>query len=125
MPTHAYKKSKRKTVLNRDKYTCQYCGTKNGPFVIDHFIPISRGGSNNNRNLMTACEECDRRKGNSLPTDQLLAYLKAAKKGLTFQDFSATMQSRGVETTIHIGGNNENHIRLDLNRHGRNHLDRS
>ena len=124
MPIHSYKKSKRKTVLERDKYTCQYCGTKWGPFVIDHFVPISRGGSNNNCNLMTACEECDRRKGNSLPTDQLLEYLRAAKKSLTFQDFSAIMQSRGVKTTINMGDNNENHIRLDLNRHGRDDLNR-
>lgn len=48
-------------VLNRDDFTCQYCGRK-APDVelhIDHKVPRSKGGSNNENNLVTACSDCN------------------------------------------------------------------
>ena len=53
-------------VFKRDKFTCQYCG-KSAPDVIleiDHIIPVSKGGSNDIMNLVTACRECNRGKTN-------------------------------------------------------------
>lgn len=53
-------------VFKRDKFTCQYCGRK-APDVIlevDHIKPISKGGTNDLMNLVTACKDCNRGKTN-------------------------------------------------------------
>lgn len=46
-------------VLLRDRYTCRYCGTKKGPFHIDHVYPHSKGGETSVRNSVTACKRCN------------------------------------------------------------------
>lgn len=51
---------------------CHYCGEKleiYGPhkFQVDHFIPLSRGGSNFMNNLVVACPDCNRAKADKLP----------------------------------------------------------
>jgi len=51
--------------FTRDNFTCQYCG-RSAPEVvleIDHKLPRSKGGKNNLENLVTACRECNRGKG--------------------------------------------------------------
>ena len=51
-------------VLERDKFTCQYCGSK-APDValeIDHILPRAKGGGDNEENLTTACYKCNRGK---------------------------------------------------------------
>lgn len=51
-------------ILQRDNFTCQYCGEK-APQVtleIDHIYPVSRGGGNNIKNLITSCKQCNRGK---------------------------------------------------------------
>jgi 5-methylcytosine-specific restriction endonuclease McrA len=59
----------------RDSYQCQYCGrhrsTLRGREFLtrDHVVPISRGGSNSWRNVVTACSPCNNRKGNHLPEE--------------------------------------------------------
>jgi 5-methylcytosine-specific restriction endonuclease McrA len=57
----------------RDQYRCQYCGRSSAELkprealTRDHVIPISRGGSNEWTNVVTACSPCNTRKGNRLP----------------------------------------------------------
>lgn len=53
----------RARVLHRDRQTCRYCGNIDGPFEIDHVIPVTLGGATKLWNLVTACCECNRRKG--------------------------------------------------------------
>lgn len=53
----------RAKVLIRDCQTCRYCLTTVGPFEIDHVIPVAHGGATQLWNLVTACAECNRRKG--------------------------------------------------------------
>lgn len=55
------------TILERDNFTCQYCGRTPQDGVklhIDHIIPKSKGGSDKKDNLITACEECNLSKSN-------------------------------------------------------------
>lgn len=61
----------RRTVLARDLYTCQYCGTQPGrtELTIDHVVPRSRGGGTNWENVVAACGPCNRRKGNRTPEE--------------------------------------------------------
>ncbi len=59
--------NRKKAVLWRDRYECQYCGVDCiGMGVVaevDHVIPRSRGGTSAWRNLVCACELCNRAKG--------------------------------------------------------------
>lgn len=64
----------RKNIFLRDNYTCQYCGLKfdNSVLTYDHVIPKSVW--NNSKisptcwtNIVTACVECNRKKGNKTP----------------------------------------------------------
>lgn len=61
----------RRAVLERDDYTCQYCGLApeylnyselgrmRATLHVDHMVPVSRGGLDDLRNLVTACESCN------------------------------------------------------------------
>lgn len=59
-------------VLKRDNFTCQYCGAHGEGVVleVDHIIPISKGGTSDIGNLITACFDCNRGKGSDLVTDK-------------------------------------------------------
>ena len=53
-------------VLNRDGFSCQYCGRK-APEVrleVDHITAKTKGGTDLYSNLITACLECNRGKDN-------------------------------------------------------------
>lgn len=52
-------------VLRRDNFTCRYCGRSSPDVVlhVDHKQPVSRGGDNNEENLVTACGDCNGGKG--------------------------------------------------------------
>lgn len=65
----------RRTVLARDQYTCQYCGTQPGKthLTMDHVIPRSKGGLTIWENVVAACGACNQRKGNRPPADAGLA----------------------------------------------------
>ena len=54
-------KSVRFDVFKRDSFKCQYCGAT-APDVlleIDHIHPVSKGGTNDVTNLITACQPCN------------------------------------------------------------------
>ncbi len=59
----------------RDAYTCQYCGRTQAELrprealTRDHLIPLSRGGSNEWTNVVTACSPCNTRKANRMPNE--------------------------------------------------------
>lgn len=46
---------------------CAYCGKSfDAGYEVDHIVPLSRGGSNDAKNLALACQSCNRSKGNKL-----------------------------------------------------------
>lgn len=49
-------------VWQRDKGRCVKCGSQQH-LEFDHIIPVSRGGSNTERNIQLLCELCNRSKG--------------------------------------------------------------
>lgn len=59
----------RRGVLARDHETCQYCGTQPGRpnLTLDHVVPRSQGGTTTWDNVVTACRECNRKKGGRTP----------------------------------------------------------
>lgn len=60
----------RSSIMRRDNWTCVYCGTKDGPFDLDHIVPFSRGGSHTSEdNLLCACARCNRSKSDMTPEE--------------------------------------------------------
>jgi 5-methylcytosine-specific restriction endonuclease McrA len=53
-------------IFRRDKYTCQYCGTPSRNLTLDHIIPKSKGGMDTWENVVTACSNCNHRKGGKM-----------------------------------------------------------
>lgn len=62
------KPSVRFSILERDRFSCRYCGVSSSEAVlqVDHVVPLSVGGSNDADNLVTACLECNSGKGDML-----------------------------------------------------------
>lgn len=56
----------RSFVFERDDYICRYCGQRGGKLECDHIEPLSKGGTNEPGNLVTACQECNRAKRDKL-----------------------------------------------------------
>jgi uncharacterized membrane protein YqaE (UPF0057 family)/ribosomal protein L7/L12 len=59
----------RQAVLDRDAYICRYCGQRSQTMEVDHVVPVSEGGLSTLDNLVTACRDCNRRKGGRTPAD--------------------------------------------------------
>ncbi|MCX6628594.1 MAG: HNH endonuclease signature motif containing protein [Candidatus Solibacter sp.] len=55
----------RRAVWARDKGRCVQCGRKEW-LEYDHIIPVSKGGSNTERNIELLCEACNRAKSDSI-----------------------------------------------------------
>lgn len=49
----------RAKIIDRDGLVCQYCQAELESCVIDHIIPVSRGGDNSEENLTVCCRECN------------------------------------------------------------------
>jgi len=64
-------KFSRANIYARDKYTCQYCNTafRSEELTFDHVIPVSHGGAKSWENIVTACIDCNRRKGGQTPAE--------------------------------------------------------
>jgi 5-methylcytosine-specific restriction endonuclease McrA len=69
--------TKRIRIYIRDKYRCQYCGEKKAPreLTLDHILPRSRGGDNSPVNIVTACVQCNNRKGDRTPAEARMPLL--------------------------------------------------
>ena len=61
----------RHNVFERDKNTCQYCGNvfERTDLNLDHVLPRDRGGLTTWDNVITACRDCNHRKGGRTPEE--------------------------------------------------------
>lgn len=66
----------RNNIFLRDKFKCQYCGCMER-LTIDHVKAVSRGGGWTWDNLVTACAECNLKKGDKTAAE---AGMKLAKQ---------------------------------------------
>lgn len=67
--THEWQTRTRPRILARDRYTCQRCGTNLLTLPprlrqVDHRIPVSKGGTDADTNLIAVCGDCNNRRGN-------------------------------------------------------------
>lgn len=59
-------KYNRTNIYLRDQFTCQLCGEKDLPasqLTLDHVVPRKHGGKTNWKNIVTACRDCNHKKG--------------------------------------------------------------
>lgn len=54
-----------------DSDLCFFCNSQIGS-TIDHFIPKKLGGTNEEWNLVAACDSCNNKKGANLPTKEFI-----------------------------------------------------
>jgi 5-methylcytosine-specific restriction endonuclease McrA len=71
-------KFSRQNIYARDRYRCQYCGTRNPTeeLTYDHIIPKSRGGKTEWANIVTCCVECNRKKGGRTPPEARMRLIR-------------------------------------------------
>jgi hypothetical protein len=77
-------------VYQRDNYTCRYCGRTGIPLTVDHIDLWEKGGTTTERNLFTACKQCNRNRGNMPYEDWLNSdYYANSAAGLTQEVINA------------------------------------
>ena len=91
--------TRRAAILARDRFRCQYCGTRGTAFdlTLDHIVPRSRGGRSIAENLCAACQSCNQRKGDRTPDEArmpLLANPSALRYGIERVAMQHAAQSR-------------------------------
>jgi 5-methylcytosine-specific restriction endonuclease McrA len=62
-------KFSRVNIYGRDDYRCQYCGARRSinELTYDHVVPRAQGGKTIWTNIVTACQDCNTKKGNRTP----------------------------------------------------------
>jgi 5-methylcytosine-specific restriction endonuclease McrA len=75
-------KFSRQNVFERDRHTCQYCGSRfdRAELNLDHVVPRDRGGQTNWENVVCSCVRCNTRKGNRLPHEANMRLLRVPRK---------------------------------------------
>jgi len=61
-------------IYARDGYRCVYCGAQED-LTLDHIVPLSKGGTHSEDNLVVACRSCNASKGNRSLLEWLLSRL--------------------------------------------------
>ncbi len=68
----SHTQSEIRELLAQQENQCAYCAAKLGadnPPTLDHFMPLTKGGSENIGNLRWACKKCNSRKYNKHPDE--------------------------------------------------------
>lgn len=105
----------RASVFDRDSWTCQDCGkvipprndeqragqaapmAEDGDWLeLEHIVPFSAGGSDDESNLRAACTTCNRRKSNSLIRSGWAMRIDAAVEILTSRPPSRDTAERAI-----------------------------
>jgi len=107
--------SRREAVLYRDNYTCQYCGKKHIKLEVHHIIYRSRGGTDNENNLITLCEDCHK----AVHNGDIVINKKPKKLNLKYATHMSIIRSQllkvypeAIETFGFVTKENRNHLSL-------------
>ena len=109
--------SRRSAILHRDNYTCQCCGKKNCRLEVHHIKFKSNGGTDDEENLITLCEDCH--KGVHAGTVELNKKPKKSKelKHTTHMSIIRSWLLRkypnAIETFGFVTSENRNHLQLE------------
>ena len=72
----------RHNIFERDRNTCQYCGSvlERKDLNLDHVIPKHRGGLTTWENIVCSCIPCNTRKANSTPQEAGMHLVRKPKR---------------------------------------------
>ena len=108
--------SRREAILHRDNYTCQCCGKKSCRLEVHHVKFKSNGGTDDEENLLTLCEDCH--KGVHAGTVVLSKKPKKSKnlKHAThmsiIRSYLLKKYPNAIETLGFVTAENRNHLNL-------------
>ena len=109
--------SRRSAILHRDNYTCQHCGKKNCRLEVHHIKFRHSGGTDDEENLITLCEDCH--KGVHKGTVVLNKSPKKSKN-LKYATHMSIIRNRllkvypnAIETFGFVTNENRNHLNLN------------
>lgn len=74
-------------IFLRDRFICQYCGKifDSPELTLDHILPKSRNGKSTWENLITACKNCNVKKGDRTPNEAgMILAKKPGSDSITF-----------------------------------------
>lgn len=107
--------SRKEAILNRDNYTCQCCGKKKVRLEVHHIIYRSNGGTDDESNLITLCEDCHSgvHDGtisiNKKPRNMKLKY---ATHMSVIRSYLLNVYPEAIETFGFVTKENRNHLSL-------------
>lgn len=76
----------RANIYARDQRTCQYCGVQfqTEDLTFDHVVPVAQGGTKSWDNIVAACVDCNRRKGDRTPEQAGMTLLRQPSRPPSF-----------------------------------------
>ena len=108
--------SRRSAILHRDNYTCQCCGKKNCRLEVHHIKFKSNGGTDDEENLITLCEDCHKK----VHRGEIVLEKKPKKMGLKHATHMSIIRSyllkvypQAIETFGFVTSENRNHLKLE------------
>ena len=108
--------SRREAVLHRDNYTCQCCGKKNCRLEVHHIKFKSNGGTDDEENLITLCEDCHK----AIHVGTIVLNKKPKKMSLKYATHTSIIRSQllkiypqAVETFGFVTSENRNRLKLE------------
>ncbi len=98
-------------ISDRAKHRCEYCRAPelvfNFPFEVDHIVPLSRQGTNDETNLSLSCRSCNLRKGSRtgylVPETKTEVRFFHPRKDLWIENFYAETTSGKITGKTQIG----------------------
>ena len=107
--------SRREAVLHRDNYTCQICGKKHTRLEVHHIVYRSQGGTDDENNLITLCEDCH----SGIHHGKIVLTKKSKKMNLKYATHMSIIRSQllkkypeAIETFGFVTTENRNHLAL-------------
>lgn len=107
--------SRRSAILHRDNYTCQCCGKKNCRLEVHHIKFKSNGGTDDEENLITLCEDCHK----GVHAGTIVLNKKPKKMNLKHATHMSIIRSQllkkypdAIETFGFVTSENRNHLKL-------------
>ena len=91
-------KFSRINIYARDRFTCQYCGTRcmSEDLTFDHVVPRSRGGRTTWENVASCCVPCNRAKADRTPVEAGVRLRSRPRKPTYLPSITVRMSSPNI-----------------------------